>query len=248
MKEILGHGGALHRTSPKPPVRRGSFSLASVKILVMAGLLAASLYGFLQLKDLPITGVSIEGGTRASQAMRVEDAIYPEISQGFFTINITALQQRIQSLPWVAHATVRRIWPSQLVIQITEYVPLAEWESGGVVTEEGQWIDVTALPGDNLIRFAGPAEQAHRVWEQYQFFQTHLLPLSLRIVRLELAERGAWSMTLDNGFSIALGRQDIEKRFERFIEAYPCKLNSLSSNIRSVDLRYTQGMAVGWRK
>lgn len=213
----------------------------------MLGVLGATFYGSLRLKDLPVTSVSIDGVSRAGEVMRIEDIVLPEISQGFFSISISSLQSRIQSLPWVHKATIRRVWPSQLVIHITEYIPLAEWESGGIVTESGRWIDVSPLPGDNLIRFAGPVDQAHRVWERYAFFQKQLDPLSLRIVRLEVAERGAWSMTLDNGISIALGRQDVEARFTRFIDAYTCRLESLSSNIRSVDLRYTQGLAVSWR-
>ncbi len=36
---------------------------------------------------------------------------------------------------------------------------------------------------------------------------------------MTLDERGAWELTLDNGISLRLGRQDVDTRFDRFITA-----------------------------
>ena len=50
-----------------------------------------------------------------------------------FDINMRSAQSRIESLSWIDHTVVRRLWPNRLVVQIVERRPYALWQNEGVV-------------------------------------------------------------------------------------------------------------------
>ena len=69
----------------------------------------------------------------------------------------------------------------------------------------------------------------------------------MRIVALRLDARGAWEIDLDNGVRVRLGRRQVDERFERFVAAALPLVAQRSGDIDYVDMRYTNGFAVGWR-
>ncbi|MEN9017407.1 MAG: FtsQ-type POTRA domain-containing protein [Hellea sp.] len=50
-----------------------------------------------------------------------------------FDVEINLTQKKIEDLPWVNRALVRRLWPDQIVIQIVERQPFALWQYKGKV-------------------------------------------------------------------------------------------------------------------
>jgi cell division protein FtsQ len=54
-------------------------------------------------------------------------------------------------------------------------------------------------------------------------------------------------MRLDNGLQLGLGRQHTARRLLRFVRVYPRALEPRLEAIDSIDLRYTNGLAVRWR-
>ena len=67
------------------------------------------------------------------------------------------------------------------------------------------------------------------------------------LARLKLDERGAWELQLDNGVTLRLGRQHIDQRFDRFMQAASRVVAARAAEIAYVDLRYSSGFAIGWR-
>lgn len=66
-------------------------------------------------------------------------------------------------------------------------------------------------------------------------------------MRLELAQRGSWRFRLDNGMQVILGTHEKKQRLHRFVKAYNQSLKKDQASIAYVDMRYTTGMAVGWK-
>ena len=83
--------------------------------------------------------------------------------------------------------------------------------------------------------------------KEYQAMQGMLEPLGLRISHLTMNERRAWSLYLNNGLQLRLGRNDAHLRLLRFVRVYAKVLKPQQDKIDSVDLRYTNGFAVRWR-
>ena len=51
-------------------------------------------------------------------------------------------------------------------------------------------------------------------------------------------------MQLSNGMQVELGQDDIPNRFKQFIQLYPRIIGEKSALVTSIDLRYTDGIAI----
>ena len=63
---------------------------------------------------------------------------------------------------------------------------------------------------------------------------------------LTMDARGAWSIELDSGQEIQLGRRNVEERLDRLFKVAVPLLTPEFERVTRVDLRYTNGFAVGW--
>jgi cell division protein FtsQ len=67
------------------------------------------------------------------------------------------------------------------------------------------------------------------------------------LTALRLDARGAWEFDLANGVTVRLGRRQVDERFERFVTTAAKLVSQRADDISYVDMRYTNGFAVGWR-
>ena len=93
----------------------------------------------------------------------------------------------------------------------------------------------------------GPASKSMHVMEQYRAMNTILRSLGMTIVELELTERMSWFLRLDNGIRLVIDQVDTIEKLQRFAYLYERQLKPDAGNIASIDLRYRNGVAVGWK-
>lgn len=224
-----------------------------VGALVVAGVVLGALgWGagvLVEPTTLPIRQVRLQGSFAHVGPDRVRALVAAHVHGGFFAVDVAGVQGAVEGLPWVAHASVRRVWPDTLAIAIDEQRPLARWAPGGLVDVQGRVFKPApkSYPS-NLPVFAGPADTARMLTARYHEVRKLLGPLGLSVARLSLDKRRAWRLTLDNHVELVLGREDSLARLRRFAEVYPKVLAPRVGKIVRVDLRYTNGFAVAWRQ
>jgi len=64
---------------------------------------------------------------------------------------------------------------------------------------------------------------------------------------LELASRGAWQIMVAPDLLVILGTTDLPSRLTRFVNAYEKGLKTQVGKVAYIDMRYSSGMAVGWK-
>lgn len=205
-------------------------------------------YWLFQTDQFPIQRVKLIGDMAHVSHQTLQSVITPHIQAGFFSVNVSKLQKELLLLPWIKRADVRRVWPGQLVVHLSEHDPKAIWNDEALMSREAILFSppLTDIQSLHLPRLHGPEGKQMLVWEQYLSIEEKISSLHLRIVTLELAHRGAWQLQLSNGIQIKLGTQDVLVRLQRFVDAYQKALSQEPRPIAYVDLRYTNGMAVGW--
>lgn len=235
-------------TSPMMPfnglaVRRVIFILISTALLV---------WGVVELRKpdtLPIKKIHAVGSfVKVDEAM-LRTVIAKVLDGGYFAVNVSEVQHAVESLAWIKSASVSRIWPDTISISVVEEQATAVWARGGLVNQQGAII----LPFEEsypagLPEFNGPVGMERNMTEFYKQARNVIEPLGLEITSLHLDSRGAYVLELSNDIELLLGREHIQSRLERFARVYKKVLVKRATEIAKIDMRYSNGLAVGWRR
>jgi cell division protein FtsQ len=212
-----------------------------------AGVLVAAFYGVRAAVSLPVTRLDIEGTFQRVTPLQVEAAVAPVLDQGFLTLDLHSIRQRIQALDWVDSVELTRIWPDTLSIRIVEQQAAARWGEAALLNVRGELFGNErrySLP--ELPLLSGPSGSERELAERYLDIRDRLATAGLGLQALTMDQRGAWSVELDGGQLIRLGTQDVDARLRRLFAVALPALSSSLNRVSYVDMRYTNGFAVAW--
>jgi cell division protein FtsQ len=222
------------------------------RILTAAGVLGIVTGGagaIVWALDQPIETVAVQGSFQRVSALDVEKAVKERVrGAGLVTVDLETVQRAIEQLPWVDGVTVERAWPRGLRVTVAEQVAAARWGANGLLNARGELFmsEVRHIPPE-LPKLSGPPGSENAVAQRYLGIQGRLVEAGTRITALRLDPRGSWEIDLDNGVTVRLGRRQVDERFERFVVAALRLVAQRAGDIAYVDMRYTNGFAVGWR-
>jgi len=214
-----------------------------------AGVMVVAIYvTTLWLMDRPIDAVVINGAFARVTAVQLEDALAPHVQTGFLSADLNSMRAELTNIPWIANANIRRRWPGSIEVQVTEQRPAARWGKRGLLNVDGELFvdDATHLPAE-LPKLLGPEGSEARVAEMFFRIEKRLEQRGLAAVSLHLDKRGAWEMQLNNGIRVRFGARFIDDRIDRFFIALDKVISSSSEKVDYVDMRYTNGFAIGWK-
>lgn len=193
--------------------------------------------------------LEISGPMRNVSADDVQNALAVHLENGFLDFNIVAAKEDVVALPWVADASLRRGWPGILHVQIQEQQPVATWFGTSLLNSQGEvFVDGAVGYSGVLPDVGGPDGMQVELLQRLQELQDELVVRELGVKRLYLTERRAERLWLDNGIEVRLGRRDYEDRLNRFVHVAWPALREQARTINYVDMRYTNGFAVGWKQ
>jgi cell division protein FtsQ len=217
--------------------------LANLLLLVSLGmLLYAAGFWVTHTPVFPVKKILISGQMKNVTPEQLKFIAEQELTGTFFTLDLDKTRAAFSKLPWVLNAQVRRNWPDTLEISVQEYVALARWGENGLVDVNGDWFD--AASDQNLPVMYGPAGAQKDMAIMLLQLRQAMAQAGLTPVRLYLSDRRAWSVDLDNGVHVELGRGDVEERAIRFASHWKGTLAKLPYHITYVDMRYPNGFAV----
>ena len=204
--------------------------LDNLSTLITVMLFCAIAYGAvlaINHLDKPIAKVSIEGEFKYIEQHQFIDLVNGQIKGGFLTIDLRALQDVVHQHPWVAEVSIQRQWPANLHINVIEEVPIARWGDDSFLNRTGDKLTIKDNSHlSNLPLMTAEFGSSSEVMKQYQRLADLLLPTGLKLEKLELDALGAW---------------------QRLVMAWRSDLHQQSARIKTIDLRYPNGLAVAWR-
>lgn len=231
-------------TSTLPP-RLWRWALAA---LVIGGLAGGATWGAAWLlvpENLPLEKVRIDGDIKHTRKEVLQYTLAGRISGSFFSLDLDGVRDAVEALPWVTHASVRRVWPNTLQVEVQERSALARWGGDSVVSPQGEVFtpDAQSVP-DGLPTLIGPKGSAPEVVGRYESISRRLGERGFAVSQLELSDRHAWTLRLDDGLDLYLGNRQPEERLERVMARLPRLLEQ--GRAERIDARYTNGFAVQW--
>lgn len=217
-------------------------------LATLTGVLAASavvLWGL----DQPIETVAVTGRFQRVSPADIERVVKDELhGAGLLSVNLEAVRRALHTLPWVDAVSVQRAWPRGLAVLVIEQSAVARWAGGGLVNARGELFaaDERHIPPE-LPQLSGPEGKEPEVAQRYLAAAGRLTQAGLRMTALRLDARGAWEFDLADGVTVRLGRREVDERFEKFMNAALKLITQRGEDISYVDMRYTNGFAIGWR-
>ncbi|MEZ5650999.1 MAG: cell division protein FtsQ/DivIB [Burkholderiaceae bacterium] len=169
----------------------------------------------------------------------------------FFSIDMTELAERIETVPWVRRATVRRVWPDRLVVLIEEHRPHAIWEDGRLINHYGELFDANldeAVADGPLPQLSGPSpDTVLQVVKRYDELVRLTKELGMVPVSVSLSDRRAWRATMEDGTELVIGREHgvpVSDRIRRWASVFPLVTERIQRRASVIDLRYESGFSV----
>lgn len=196
----------------------------------------------------PVQQVLVEGSFERVSPTEVENAVLPRLRGGFFTVDLAAIRTAAEALPWVARAQVLREWPDRVRIVVTEEQPVWQWGEDGLLNEQARLFatGVDERPA-GLPRLDGPAGSEELLVTRYLEYDAALTGCAMRVARYQLDARRATRLTLTGGIVLKLGRDAAPERARVFCDSVLDAVAARLDEVAYVDMRYTNGFAVGWR-
>ncbi|QWD85472.1 cell division protein FtsQ/DivIB [Polynucleobacter asymbioticus] len=187
----------------------------------------------------------------------VKQQVLETVQGNFFSVRLEDVKRGFESMPWVRHANVRRVWPNGLIVSIEEQKPFGTWggaDSHTLMNNHGELFagrisDVG--DGIQLIDFSGPEDSSKEVLRLYEKANTWFKPWNAEVKSLTLSERYAWHVKLSNGMKVEFGRDEensdktlTEDRVARLFKYWPQVQERWANRVDAIDLRYANGFAV----
>jgi cell division protein FtsQ len=220
---------------------------------------------------LHIEAMQVYGELHWVDREKLNAAVQPYLNSNFFSADLSGIKQTVESLPWVASASVRREWPNQLQITLNEHQPVARWKDSALINDKGELFAPAEIPSQmaqTLVQLQGPDNTYQELFAIYRELQPLFAKMAtdtelftnqsdtaladgLIIREVYLNERRALGIQLQNGIRVMFGRMsasmDLNNAASRFLKAFASNLQQQAGQISVVDLRYTNGFAVQWK-
>lgn len=215
----------------------------------MCGLFIAVAYQQLNVKSvLPISSVKIEGEFKYLDKDKLREQAMPVVDGGFFSVDLVAVRNVLIELPWVEDVSVRRQWPDQLQVRVMEKQPVVFWGEDAVLSSKGELFSPGQTLKERLPRMSGPDGLHSTMFKELARMQAWLLETGLYINEMKLDARRSWTLVMENGIELRLGRNNMYERLQRFASVYRKNFQSETRKIEHIDMRYTNGFAVAWKE
>ena len=240
------------RNAKAPVPGLGSTSLGWRKSwnwgFLLVPLIAASIYLAEAEQILPIRSIQLQGNFANLEQREVEAALEKYIGQGFFSLDIHQLQQSIKASPWTEAVSVRRIWPDRLRVVIYERKPVARWDDEHLLSDRARIYQANSSDFSHLPLVHAVNHQPDWILREFYRLRARFESVDERLLALRVDSRGAFDVELINGLQIKLGRDGIDYKIDRLVSIYQQQILPRREQIERLDLRYSNGFAVAWKK
>ncbi|OOH92369.1 cell division protein FtsQ [Pasteurellaceae bacterium 15-036681] len=241
------------KASKPPEPRNWSFVIKSGVVLVcvlFAYILYVNWSNVLNSLDRsPIKAYALTHKTQFTTNADIRGILAKEpLLKGYFEQDISEVREKFLELSWIRDVVVRKVYPDRLSLTLLEHKPVAIWNDHHYLSEEGT---VFSLPegrfnSEGLPILYGIDSEGKVVLDAWMKIYSDLKSRNLVLRTVAMDNRGSWTIGLENGVELRLGRGKWLPKIDRFVDIFPEIDVPDGKRLSYVDLRYDHGAAVGF--
>jgi len=237
-----------------PDVRLMQATANALYLLLGLALCATALWWVARLPVFALRAIQVDGEVLRNSESTIRANAAHRLTGSFLTLDLQKSRAAFESVPWVRHAVVQKVWPMRLSVQLEEHRPVALWAMADgndrLVNSFGEVFEANVgdVEDDGLPRLAGPDGSAPQMLAMQRRLQPVLAPLGAGdLAQLTMSARGSWRVELDKGAALELGRgseDEVLARTDNFVHTMPRVVAQYQRPLESADLRHADGFAV----
>jgi cell division protein FtsQ len=247
---------AVSRSSFAGRLRRLLRGIAKSVAVVLPAICALALvarYAFYSSRfALADTDAVVVAGNRYVSQLDVASAAGAGAEPNLFHLSLDGVRRQVELIPWVETASVRRIFPNRLLVDVTERRPVAYVNLAGrlkLVDSQGVLLekpaeasfDFPVLTGIDAAMTTADRKARLALFQQFaQELKAQDRGAGWLVSEVDLSDDRDLKALLVQGHntvSVHFGNQDFGERFRTFITLLP-EVEKTAPSIDSVDLRY----------
>ncbi|MAN64201.1 MAG: cell division protein FtsQ [Parvibaculum sp.] len=181
--------------------------------------------------------VTVAGRERTTRA-DVLKALEVEQGQVIFTVDLESARENLMRLDWIADATVTRILPDRVHVELVERRPFAVWQRGGrlaVIDAQGRPITEDGVEGYGhlpLVVGHGAAREA----EGFTQVVAAWPELQARVRAYVRVGDRRWNLRLENGVDVLLPEVGVSEALAELVAIDEAQ-RVLARDIEAIDVR-----------
>lgn len=194
-------------------------------------------------------GFGISSVSLAGQYQLTTDEILSAVGvtehSSLLFLDAAAARAHLKALPWVADATVLKLYPSRLHIEITEREAFALWQKNrkvSVIADDGVVLEtILAQQFASLPLVVGSGAETRA--KEFLALIDKYPALRTQVTASVLVSERRWNLKLKSGITVQLPEVEVERALDTLIELDRGK-KLLSRDIVTIDLRLPDRVTV----
>ncbi len=256
------------RSAPPPP-REIPTARIVIATICFAVLLVISMYGFHRYEQFLIRDarfalngpegswdtatLEIAGASHASVG-QVEAVFSGDAGQSVYLLPLNERRASLRAVNWVRDASIQRMWPNRVIVQILERVPVAYIAIApshhGLIDEDGVVLPPTPekfkLPLLAGVRSTDEVEERRRRVQKMLRLTRDLGDAAPRISQVDVTDPDNLKITLPwdgRALTLLMGDHAFARRYANFVSNYP-EIKKRLPGANTLDLRLEDRITV----
>ena len=258
-RRLLRGGGGLFLALLRVKVPRG-VGTAAAALVILASIIYGTIQGdhvptvvaaFKQARDqaanaagFRITSVMLSGNVHVTREEVLAIAGVTGTSSLLF-LDVAAVRERLKTNPWIADATVLKLYPGELQLSIAERQAFALWQKDGrvsVIADDGTVLEPYIAP--SLVRLPLVVGRGAETRAKVFLAVLDRYPAIRDQVRASvLVGERRWNLRLRNGLDIRLPEADTASALERLVKLER-ETKLTTRDITAIDMRLSDRVTV----
>ncbi len=191
-----------------------------------------------------ITSIALAGGKHVTREQILTAAGVTGRTSLLF-LDAAGARQRLKSNPWIAEATILKLYPGQLRIDITEREAFALWQKDrqvSVISRDGSVVEGFVDRRFARLPFVVGAGAETKAKDFLALLDRYPLLRDQTEASVLVADR-RWNLRLKSGIEVKLPEQGVERALETLVSLDRDK-KLLSRDITGIDLRLSDRVSV----
>lgn len=233
----------LRRSRPLGQLAAAGFLAVTILYgLVVGGQIGRVGDALLVVVGFGIDDVTIEGQREVSQ---IDVLAKLELAGSLIAFDVEEAQQRVEELPWVSAAIVRKYYPDKLAVHITERQPFALWQRDGeVFVIDRSGVEIELLEDSRFAKLpfmVGGGANATAPQILSDLLTQPEIAAQMRAAVFVAGRR--WDLHLNDGITVKLPEGDVPAALAQLV-SLDVKHQLLQRDVTVIDLRLPDRITV----